>query len=691
MNRKQLEACRQRLYRRFPLLGGWLRRQAVNELVLDASLEAVRILAEAVTRSDDEQVRSLALEFLAGLTNPRHAEAVGELWLQTRHPALTRLLAECPWLPQAPLRVRVLHALTLGRDGALAAEGAKAVEPLLKACADHDAGVARRAREALARLEAPEARDALCRVAMQPGQDLARDLAVAAGVTPRDRQRQALFFFLTGQWERYDALDLDRTLLRAACLAGDDGLRRRLAEKARQAGRLEWVEAITDGRRKLRLAALADPEWRAVLDVLASGGRWDDLWRLVREAPADWSARILRRLRNAGWPPPERAEFDGLLRLAEGWDAAALAALTRPAAALTGHTEPVAALTVTPDSKLLLSAGPDRTVRFWGLPEGKAIRPLHTDGGPVTSLAVSADGRLLASGSADRTVRLWGLPGGDLRHTLKGGETRMGCVALAADGALAAGGDDLGKLWLWGAADGRPLRRWTAHSGHVTALAFDPSGRFLASASLDGSVRLWGLPDGGQLKMLQHGEWVHSLALAADGRLLASAGYDRRVQLWSVPEGTAAASLEGHTDSIQCAAMGADGRVLASGGHDKTVRLWALPEGDPLHTLHEPAGAAACLALSPDGRVLAGCAGDRKVRLWTTMALRLSRFPVGALSLHDLRWAEEALAADDTPDAARRALKFVAALLRRRWEAAPVIDDAPRPIEVGEFDIEVVG
>src|SRR5439155_1654455 len=107
-----------------------------------------------------------------------------------------------------------------------------------------------------------------------------------------------------------------------------------------------------------------------------------------RSRPSN-SARLLRRLRDAGWPPPDRAEFDGLLRLADDWDAAALAALTRPVATLTGHTEPVAALAVTPDSRLLLSAGADRTVRFWELPEGKAIRTLHTDGGPVTSLAVS--------------------------------------------------------------------------------------------------------------------------------------------------------------------------------------------------------------------------------------------------------------------------------------------------------------
>jgi len=53
MNRKQLDGCRRRLYRRLPLLGGWLRRQAVYELVLDASLEAVRMLAEAVTRNGE--------------------------------------------------------------------------------------------------------------------------------------------------------------------------------------------------------------------------------------------------------------------------------------------------------------------------------------------------------------------------------------------------------------------------------------------------------------------------------------------------------------------------------------------------------------------------------------------------------------------------------------------------------------
>src|SRR5947208_1866628 len=119
MNRKQLQACRRRLTTRLPLIGGLLRRQAVHALARDNSVEAVRLLAEAVGCSDDAVVRALAADALRRLTNPRHREAVGAVWLETRDANLGGLLAECGWLSQAPVRVQVLLALKGDRLDAL--------------------------------------------------------------------------------------------------------------------------------------------------------------------------------------------------------------------------------------------------------------------------------------------------------------------------------------------------------------------------------------------------------------------------------------------------------------------------------------------------------------------------------------------------------------------------------------------
>ncbi|MCI0464091.1 MAG: hypothetical protein L0Z62_44730 [Gemmataceae bacterium] len=181
MNRKQLQRCRQRLYSRLPLVGGWLRRQAVGALAGESSIEAVRLLAEAVERGDDPRVRELAAQALRRLTNPRHVEAACDVWLQTRGPELGRVPGAGKWLTQAPLRAQVFHALKYGRADVIEAVEARAIDHLLQACRDADPEVAEAARRVLGALRTAKGRETLCRRAIQPDSDPAREVAVAAG------------------------------------------------------------------------------------------------------------------------------------------------------------------------------------------------------------------------------------------------------------------------------------------------------------------------------------------------------------------------------------------------------------------------------------------------------------------------------------------------------------------------------
>jgi WD40 repeat protein len=691
MNRKQLQACRRRLYGRLPLLGGWLRRQAAWALIRENSVEAVRILAEAVARTDDERLRSLVREGLRRLPGPRHAEAVGALWLETRHPELTRLLGECSWLADAPLRVQVLYALQCGRLGLIEAAEARAVEALLHACADPDGEVARRAREVLANLKTPEGREALCRRAMQPEQELAREIAVGAGLAPREAGQRALFFFLTGQWDAYQALDFDQALLRAVYEGADEETRRRIAAKAREVGRVEWVAVVAGGRRKVRLAALTDAEWQVTADVLRARGQWAELWRLAQEAPAPWAARLLLLLKETGWRPRTPGDFDELARLAELWQAPDLPGLVRERAVLSGHTGPVTALAFTPDGRWLLSGGEDGTVRLWGLPEGRCLREIHAHPAGVTAVVTHPDGRQVVSGARDSTLREWELPELRPARTLREENHAALSLALSPDGRLLAAGLDNWMVCLWDLAEGVLRERVRGHGAAVSAVAISPDGRLLASASVDQTVRLWDLPDGRFRQMLLPGEWVTALAFGPDGRLLASAGYDRAVRLWRLPAGEAAGKLEGHAGDVTCLAMSPDGRVLVSSGQDRTVRLWGLPEGRCLRVLQVPTGILNCLAVSPDGRLLASCGKDRTVRLWDLRPVRLAHAPAAERNAQDLAWAEEALRDGGLRTAERGALEFLAALIRLRLRFEVEFGEGRGPIVAGEFDIEIAG
>ncbi len=695
MNRTQLQACRRQLYGRLPLVGGWLRRQAVHALAREGSVESVRLLAEAVASSDDPRVRQLACDALRRLTNPRHIEAAAALWLDTRHPELTRLLGACSWLRQAPLRVQVPYALGQGRLELLEGAEARAMDALLLAYRDPDPEVARRAREVLGNLKTPEGREALCRRALQAGEATAREVAVAAGYAPREPGQRALFYFLTGQWDAYEALDFDQTLLRAAYQAADEEMRRQIAAQARAVGRVEWVAVVTGGRRDVRLGAMTDAEWQATADVLAARAAWPELWRLAQEAPPPWAARLLVRLKGSGWRPANAAAFDEVVRLAEGWGDPDLAALVGERGGLSGHAEPVTALAFSPKPLgasrwLLVSADEGGKGRLWALPEGELLRERDLHSVAVSALAASPDGKTLVTAARDSTVRLWELPDGRPLRTLREEDHQALSLALATDGRLLAAGLHDWTVCLWDLAQGRPLARVRGHTAPVNGIVITPDGELLITSSMDGTIRLWGLPDGDFRRMLLPGEWPTCLAVSPDGGALASGGYDRVIRLWRLPLGEAAGKLQGHAGDVTCLAMDPGGRVLASAGRDRTLRLWGLPEGRCLRALEGHTGIPACIAISPDGRTLASAGKDRTVRLWDLRPLRLAHAPAGQLNAEDLAWIEETLRAGTVRASERAALEFVAALIRTRLQFEIELGEGPGHIRAGEFDIEIM-
>ena len=103
------------------------------------------------------------------------------------------------------------------------------------------------------------------------------------------------------------------------------------------------------------------------------------------------------------------------------------------------------------------------------------------------------DGALLASGSFDKTVRLWGVSDGKLLHTLEGHTASVLGVAFSPDGRTLASGSVDETVRLWQVTDGSPIRVLQGHADFVYAVAFSPDGKTLASGGADNAVRLWDL------------------------------------------------------------------------------------------------------------------------------------------------------------------------------------------------------
>src|SRR5438445_1945666 len=175
------------------------------------------------------------------------------------------------------------HALkTLAEDGS-----AEAMRVLADAVVQaEEEALAATALESLRQLAAEDnvaAREALCRLVIHHDEPRARQIVSAAGYAPHEESNRALFYFFTERWDAYESLDLDHRLLRQAYDAGDERLRSRVAAKARQAGRVEWVEVVAGGKQGRRLGVMTDAEWHIALTMLHARKRWQELWRLAQE------------------------------------------------------------------------------------------------------------------------------------------------------------------------------------------------------------------------------------------------------------------------------------------------------------------------------------------------------------------------------------------------------------------------
>ena len=122
-----------------------------------------------------------------------------------------------------------------------------------------------------------------------------------------------------------------------------------------------------------------------------------------------------------------------------------------------------------------------------------------------------------------------------------------------------------------------------------------------------------------------------------------------------------------------------------------TIRLWSIPDGRSLKVLEGHNDSVLSIAISADGRILASTGFDNTVRLWSLEPILLSHLPIKEMNSRDFAWIEEMLADARINEKESNMLRFIAALIQWQWRFDIQVQDAPRHIEVGGFDIEIEG
>lgn len=660
------------------------RRRAARRLAAARSAEAAAALARAAVSTPDRDVVAIAHLAFAALTEQTAIDAVCDVWRETRDLELGALIQDRGWLAARPASLRALTAVYVDRLDVLLSAGPDLARALVTV-ADHEPPwVRERAHAALSALRRQDAREVVCELAVDGGSPAALDAALAGGFVPAEPRRRAVLLFLAADVAGYTELDFDGSLLRSVHAVAPEHLRTRLAQHARESGRIEWVRAIRP-RWADDPGSLSDREWEATIAVLVTAGRWEELWRLAPAAPPLWSARVLRELGRRRWLPSDPSEHDGYTELTVLAEAcpSGVPAVFEPATYLSGPAFSSRGFAMTPDGSLVAQAGGDGACRgevwVWRLPSGDRISRVDALRGPVGGVAFTPDGQFLAVGSGER---LWGtleirhVPSGAVVGAPKNLSSAVTHLAVTPDGRLLVTGSEWGpgRLRMWHLPSGVPAGRVDVGMSGVRSLAVSPDGSLLASGHNDGTVQLRQLPSGRFVNALDgHGDGVCGLAISPDGSLLAAATFDYGIHLWRLPSGQHAGKLatEPGTTSVT---VTPDGSTLMAAGIDGPVRLWRLPSGAGVGagTFDRWQTGIHGLVVSRDGAMLVTV--GHGVRVWHCRLASICRTPIRRMDPVEIAYLRESV---DNVEA-RAWLDLVTALvLRHRRHDIEVTDTLP--------------
>jgi hypothetical protein len=674
------------------------------EWLVNGKASQLAILVQVASEEKDVTLVQRASNALGLVEKPASIDALWTAWFETRLPVLEKIILDKNKLARKPAEIRLVSILKTGRPEMAHNLPGALVSFVLQLAHDNDGDLSASARLILENLTQEDARQALCQQVIDPGDTIAKVVALKQGYLPQQDAQKAIFLLITEQWEAYHILDFDQRYLQLSYQAAPASLRKRILDAIRRGGQTQLLSAIAGNDFRSHVAALSKPESHTLVQILAEAQAWQKLWDSLPELPYSAALQAMRSLFAHGWQPQDFGEQEVFVHLAR-----------------LAHSE------IEESSNKIRSAIPPAILRA----------KIHLRKGRLNDLCFAPHQPTLAIAASNRKIILWNLRSGEIQQVLNGYSRSVGQVAYSGDGRLVSAersrenqhpcwvylhdGEQMKPIWQI-SGPVTALVPWQQHGllvsgrdGTLTLLNLDqenarvntlqlqdwPRGICLPAASdlalLWGRSLIWvSLPSLMPVEHLQQARFIHNIpnqvTLLPQQNLLYLGFSNGSLQGYQMPEMSAVyPELPAHTAPVKAieALPGSKTWLSASSQGDICFNAWPDPDSPGKTVQH--AGRLTALRLSSDGAILATCDQASNLLIWDCRPLQIPQLleqPLGLGTTAHLSAMQGLSEQPGFPPAIANAIEFLHTLLRFRFRYAVELSQAAE-LQAGEFDIHL--
>ena len=318
-------------------------------------------------------------------------------------------------------------------------------------------------------------------------------LCVTHHLLPLDPSQQALFYFLSGQWERYYASDSDYRRIRIAYEQKGPELQRRLITVSRDSGNSAWLREISGSLESApHGGSLSDQHLFAA--SLISQKQWGKLWEILPSLPLLCMPPVMKALKDAGFQPRQTDEnifFEELAKNITAFEGLSPVPVKRTYLESGGT-----GISICGSDNYFAVIFSDKRILVWDKRSGSA-EPIRITSSHLSfrKAVISHDGKYICADCGKDGITVFTLPGGQAVKTIPVSGSGLSGLYLQPDDRrlITMGTDGKGKVYSF--PGGIELRNFDTGLKECALTAYNPYENRICAVSAGGTGMLYDIAD----------------------------------------------------------------------------------------------------------------------------------------------------------------------------------------------------